>query len=207
MIASLKGKILVLEDNALILDVGGVGYRVHVPATVLGEMEVGSETRLHIHMHVRETEMELFGASDAATLTFFKLLLTVSGVGPKVALATLSTLDAGRLSRAILTEDTAQITSVPGIGKKTAQRIILDLKSKVESEAYALELGGSAPASPIAAASIQRPSKPSSRSAIRAAKPGAPWPASIPVSRSKNESWLRFSLYRDRSTLQSRISV
>ena len=123
---------------------------MHVPSPTLSALEVGAETRLHTHLHVRETEMELFGASDAGTLALFKLLLTVSGVGPKVALATLSVLDASRLSNAILSEDVAQITSVPGIGKKTAQRIILDLRSKVEGEAAHLAGPDGTPATPIA---------------------------------------------------------
>jgi Holliday junction DNA helicase RuvA len=99
---------------------------------------------LHTHLHVRETEMELFGATDASSLQLFRQLLTVNGIGPKVALATLSTLNADQLRQAVLSEDVARITEVPGIGKKTAQRIILDLKSRLEADGISLAGPGGA---------------------------------------------------------------
>jgi len=148
MIARLSGTVVALEDGALILDVAGVGYRVHVPAGVLAEQgRLGETATLLTHLHLRENEMELFGAADAATLSLFKQLLAVSGIGPKLALAVLSALDLGSLRRAILTEDLARLTEVPGIGRKTAARMVLDLKSRLEAEGLspeALGAGGTA---------------------------------------------------------------
>lgn len=144
MIARLSGTVVALEEGALILDVAGVGYRVHVPAGVLAEQgRLGEAATLMTHLHLRENEMELYGAADAATLSLFKQLLAVSGIGPKLALAVLSALDLGSLRRAILTEDLARLTEVPGIGRKTAARMVLDLKSRLEAEGLSPEsLGG-----------------------------------------------------------------
>ena len=142
MIARLRGTVLAIEPSAIVLDVAGVGYRVHVPGSQLAELgPVGGEAVLHTYLHVRENEMELFGAVDAATLGLFKQLLKVTGIGPKVALAVLSTLDATALRHAILAEDVSRLTEVPGIGRKTAQRIVLDLKGRLEAEGLALPEG------------------------------------------------------------------
>lgn len=152
MIARLRGNVLAIEPSAIVLDVAGVGYRVHVPSSQLAAFgPVGAELELHTHLHVRENEMELFGASDAATLGLFKHLLKVTGIGPKVALAVLSTLDATALRHAILSEDVSRLTEVPGIGRKTAQRIVLDLKGRLEAEGLALPdglLAAGGPSSP-----------------------------------------------------------
>lgn len=139
MIARLSGTVIALEDGALILDVGGVGYRIHVPAGVLAEQgRLGETVTLLTHLHLRENEMELYGAADGVTLALFKQLLAVSGIGPKLALAVLSALDPGSLRRAILAEDLARLTEVPGVGRKTAARIVLDLKSRLEADGLGL---------------------------------------------------------------------
>ncbi len=150
MIARLSGTVVALEEGALILDVAGVGYRVHVPAGVLAEQgRLGEAATLLTHLHLRENEMELYGAADAGTLSLFKQLLAVSGIGPKLALAVLSALDLSSLRRAILTEDLARLTEVPGIGRKTAARMVLDLKSRLEAEGLSPEaLGGGGSARP-----------------------------------------------------------
>lgn len=131
MIARLTGRIDSIEPDALIVDVGGVGYRVYVPAPVLASGAPGAPITLHTHLHVREAEMTLFGALDAPTLQLFQLVQTVSGIGPRVALAMLSTFDAAALESAIAAEDVDALVGVPGIGRKIAQRLVLELKAKV----------------------------------------------------------------------------
>lgn len=133
MIARLHGRVVALESEAVILDVNGVGYRVHVPAPLLGEIgPEGSGLTLHTYLHVRENEVALYGAADEAAIAFFRLLIGVSGVGPRLALAMLSTVDAPQLQAAIVADDIDVLTRVPGVGKKTAQRLVLDLKGRLE---------------------------------------------------------------------------
>jgi Holliday junction DNA helicase RuvA len=134
VIARLHGRIAAIEPDAVVVDVGGVGYRVHLPGSVLRELGAeGAVVTLHTHLHVRETDFTLYGAADADTLALFRQLLTVSGVGPRLALAMLSSYDAETLRRAIVAEDTAALSEVPGVGRKTAQRIVLDLKTKLQA--------------------------------------------------------------------------
>lgn len=143
MIAFLHGKVLALEESAVVLDVGGVGYRVHVPLPTLADVgPVGAVASVHTYLHVRENELELYGAADADTLALFKLLLGVSGVGPKLALAMLSAIDAPTLQRAIVAEDLNRLTEVPGVGRKTAQRMVLDLKTKLIAAGVTPDLRG-----------------------------------------------------------------
>jgi Holliday junction DNA helicase RuvA len=143
MIAYLHGRLAALEDSAIVVDVGGVGYRVHVPAPLLADLgPLGAPVTVHTYLHVRETEMELYGAGDADSLGLFRLLLTVSGVGPRLALAMLSTYDAPRLQRAIVAEDVETLVEVPGVGRKTAQRLVLDLKSRLEAAGVVPEPAG-----------------------------------------------------------------
>lgn len=145
MIARISGSIVAIEEAAVVVDLGGLGLRVHLPASQLAGLgPVGADVALHTHLHVRETELELYGAADAASLGLFKELLKVGGIGPKLAMIVLSTIDADALRRAILSEDIARLTEVPGIGRKTAQRIVLDLKSRLEDGADqpGLALGG-----------------------------------------------------------------
>jgi len=123
-----------MDEGSVIVDVGGVGYRVHVPAALLADLgPVGATVTLHTYLHVRETELELFGAADPEALALFRMLLSVSGVGPRSALAMLSAIDPTALQQAIVGEDIARLTEVPGIGRRTAQRIILDLRGKLEA--------------------------------------------------------------------------
>ncbi len=135
MIARLHGHVVALEDGAVVVDVGGIGYRVHVPATLVADLApVGKVVTLHTYLHVRENEMELFGATDPAAVALFRLLLTVSGIGPRAALAILSTFEPSTVEQAIVAEDVTRLTEAPGIGRKTAQRIVLDLKAKLEAQ-------------------------------------------------------------------------
>jgi Holliday junction DNA helicase RuvA len=144
MIARLHGRLVAIEAEAVVLDVAGVGYRVHVPTTLLADLgPEGTTATLHTHLYVRETEMTLFGAAVPEAMTLFSDLLSVSGVGPRVAMAMLSTFDVATLQAAIVGGDVALLTEVPGIGKKTAQRLILDLKSKLEAAGVPPGLGTS----------------------------------------------------------------
>ena len=134
MIARLHGRSVSFEDGAVIVDVGGVGYRVHVPVNQLADLgPVGATVTLHTYLHVRENDLELYGAVDTETLALFRLLLSVSGVGPRLALALLAAFDTATLQQAIVGDDIARLIEVPGVGRKTAQRIVLDLRSKLEA--------------------------------------------------------------------------
>jgi Holliday junction DNA helicase RuvA len=134
MIATVEGRLAGIEQDAVIVQVGGLGFRVHVPATFLRQCgAVGSSVSLHTYLHVREAELTLYGCATRDELQTFKLLLSVSGVGPKVGLAILSNLSLDNLHSAIANEQTSILSQVPGIGTKTAQKIILDLKDKVRA--------------------------------------------------------------------------
>jgi len=129
MIACLRGSVLSTFAEGLIVDVQGVGYRVLTPP--LGSAVIGKEVFLHTHLCVREDSWQLFGFADQDQLKLFELLITVSGVGPKVALGVLSAVSISHFWQAIAGEDLADLTRIPGIGKKTAQRLVVELKDKV----------------------------------------------------------------------------
>ena len=133
MIASLSGTILKIESSSLVVSVGGVGVRVFVPRTVLEDVGgVGRSVRLHTHLIVREQELSLYGFEAEEDLQLFEVLLGVNGVGPKVALSILATLSPELLKSAIMREETAVLQRVPGIGKKTAERIMFQLRDKLD---------------------------------------------------------------------------
>jgi holliday junction DNA helicase RuvA len=130
VIALLRGRVAGLGPGSAVLDVGGVGYRVHVPpGGVPGTL--GDEIVLHTHLAVREDALTLYGFAETSARDLFEVLLGVSGVGPKVALAALGTLGADSLRRAVLAEDVAALTVIPGVGRKGAQRMILELRGKL----------------------------------------------------------------------------
>lgn len=134
MIASVEGHLRAVEKSAIIVEVNGVGFRVHVPDTVISQCgPVGGTVSLYTHLHVREDELSLYGCATEDELRLFELLLSVSGVGPKVALAMLSVLSADQVRAAIAGEQASALSRVPGIGTKTAKKIILDLKDKVQA--------------------------------------------------------------------------
>lgn len=133
MIASISGTIQRIEANSLVIAVGGVGVRVSVPRTVLEDVGgVGRSIHLHTHLIVREQELALYGFETIDDLQLFEVLLGVNGVGPKVALSILSTLSPELLKSAIMREETAVLQRVPGIGKKTAERIMFQLRDKLD---------------------------------------------------------------------------
>ena len=117
--------------DGLVLDVNGVGYRLFATPAAVKKADGADEVVLETHLHVREDAMQLFGFADADERELFEQLLSVSGVGPKVALAIVSGYSPGELRRAIVREDDALFQSIPGIGKKTAQRVVLELKEKM----------------------------------------------------------------------------
>jgi Holliday junction DNA helicase RuvA len=135
MIATIEGTLTTTGKDFVVLQVGGVGFRVFVPQTLLESVEgLGRQVALFTHLHVRESELTLYGCSSEEELALFRLLLGVSGIGPKVALATLSALPADQLRAAIAQEDVVTLSRVPGIGPKTARKMAFDLKDKVEAE-------------------------------------------------------------------------
>jgi Holliday junction DNA helicase RuvA len=133
MIASLSGIVRKIGKDYLIINVGGVGLRVFVPRTVLEDVGgIGRNMSLHTHLIVRETELTLYGFESEDDLSLFEILLGVNGVGPKVGLAILSTLSPELLKSAIMREESAILQRVPGIGKKTAERIMFQLRDKLD---------------------------------------------------------------------------
>ncbi len=133
MITTLTGKIQVRTDDALIVNVGGVGFRVRVPSGTNASLgAVGSDVMLFTHLHVREDDLSLYGFSTEDELRLFETLLTVSGIGPKVAMGVLSSARADTLRAAIAQGNLDVLTALPGIGKKTAQRLVLELKGKID---------------------------------------------------------------------------
>lgn len=132
MIATLRGEISQIEETALILEVGGVGLRVFVPAPVRTRAKVGEAAFLFTHLVVREDSLTLYGFESQADRELYTILLGVDGVGPKVALAVLSTLTVDAIQRAIFADESEILGRVPGVGKKTAQKMALHLKDKLK---------------------------------------------------------------------------
>lgn len=132
MIALLSGRIAHKSPDHIILDVQGVGYRVHIPFSTYYELpEEGGTASLHIHTSVREDAILLYGFRTMLEKAFFQLLIAVSGVGPKLARDILSNIHPGPLAQALAQGDLGKLSSIPGIGKKTAERLVLELKDKV----------------------------------------------------------------------------
>ena len=132
MIATLRGEITQKEDTSLIVEVGGIGMRVHVPATLREQMNVGERVFFYTHFVVREDAMSLYGFETQGDRDLYTLLLSVNRVGPKLALAILSSLSLDTIKRAVFNEEYDILNRVPGVGKKTAQRIVLSLQDKLK---------------------------------------------------------------------------
>ena len=147
MIAHLRGKLLAKHPNQAIVETGGVGYDVAISVPTFSDLPgVGSEVALHIHTHVREDALALYGFLLASEKTLFEKLITVSGIGPKLAITILSGMAADEMVGAIRGNDVARLTRIPGIGKKTAERMVLELRDK-------LPLAQAGPAAPAPALS------------------------------------------------------
>jgi holliday junction DNA helicase RuvA len=134
VISRLRGMPIGRTSDGLVLDVGGVGYLVAATPSALRRAEGDHELTVETYLHVREDALQLYGFADGAERELFVHLLGVSGIGPKVALAVVSSAPPGELRRAIVLEDPARFQAIPGIGKKTAERIVLELKEKLGSE-------------------------------------------------------------------------
>jgi holliday junction DNA helicase RuvA len=147
MIGLLRGRLLEKRPNQVILDVGGVGYLVAIPLSTFAAIgELHAEVTLLIHTHVREDALSLYGFLSQREKHFFELLLGASGVGPSLALKILSGMNVDKLVPAIRTGDLAKLTKIPGVGRKTAERMVVELKDKLE--AVTIEAEKPAPASP-----------------------------------------------------------
>jgi len=132
MIASLNGRVSDKGVDFAIVEVGGMGFQVFVPSPKINELRVGETVFLHTYLVVREDSLSLYGFSNAEEREFFNLLIGVSGVGPRLALATLSTLNPDSIRRAVFSEQPEIFTRVPGIGKKSAQKIALHLQDRIQ---------------------------------------------------------------------------
>ncbi|CAA7601679.1 Holliday junction ATP-dependent DNA helicase RuvA [ruvA] [Acididesulfobacillus acetoxydans] len=130
MIGMLRGEVWEIQNDKIVLDVQGVGYLLAVPLGLLGKTRVGEKITLYTHLIVREEELSLVGFASAAEKRIFLEMLNISGIGPKAALAVLSTFGAREAENAIARRDVQLLTKVPGIGKKTAERLVLELKDK-----------------------------------------------------------------------------
>jgi Holliday junction DNA helicase RuvA len=146
VIAHLSGTLLEKQVQRLVVDVSGVGYDVLVPLSTFYTVgEPGARVALRIHTHVREDAIQLFGFSTVLELQLFEKLIAISGVGPRVALSVLSGIETTDLVRAVRQADVARLTRIPGVGRKTAERLVVELKDRLPSDAAAP--GGAAPPS------------------------------------------------------------
>jgi Holliday junction DNA helicase RuvA len=145
MIAHLRGKLLVKHPNQVIVETGGVGYDVTISVPTFSDLpNLGGEVSLHIHTHVREDQLALYGFLRLAEKQLFEKLLTVSGIGPKLAITILSGMQADEMVGAIRGNDLARLTRIPGIGRKTAERMVLELRDKLPPPA-----AGKEPTTPV----------------------------------------------------------
>lgn len=148
MIGYLRGRLVDKQPNRLLVDVNGVGYELHVPLSSFYDLgDEGADVALRVHTHVREDALSLFGFATKLELDVFERLIGISGVGPRLALAVLSGIEPPDLVRAVRHGDVARLTRIPGVGKKTAERIGLELKDRLPPE---LELSGEDDALPPA---------------------------------------------------------
>jgi Holliday junction DNA helicase RuvA len=132
MIATLRGEVSQIEDTAIVIEVGGVGLRVFVPAPLRTQLKAGEVTMLYTHLVVREDALILYGFETQSDRELFNILLGVDGVGPKVALSVLSSMTLDAIQRAVFAEEGELLSRVPGVGKKTAQKMALHLKDKLK---------------------------------------------------------------------------
>lgn len=132
MIATIKGKVLFRESDSLVINLGGVGLQVFVTARLLDTAAPGDEVQLHTYLVVREDSLTLFGFETREEKDFFVMMLGVSGIGPRLSLAALSTLSPEAIRRAVFHEQSEVFSRIPGVGKKTAQKILLHLQDKIK---------------------------------------------------------------------------
>jgi Holliday junction DNA helicase RuvA len=196
MIAHLRGRLLSKSPSRVIIDAGGVGYDVTIPVSTFYELgEIGSETSLYIYTYVREDAFSLYGFRTDREKSLFEKLLGVAGVGPKLAVTLLSGLEIDDLITAVRKEEIARLTSIPGVGRKTAERLIVELREKLAK--FAVEEPERQPAAAAPAAGTVEDDvlsalvnlgypRPSAEAALREARAAAP--------NGQFEDWLRASL-------------
>jgi len=134
MIAAIRGEIVDIGDDSLVIFMSGLGFRVYVPKSVLVNFHVGESIYLHTYLVVREDALNLYGFEKESERDFFTLLLGVNGIGPRLALSVLSTLSLDVIQQAVLSEQADAFSRVPGVGKKTAQKILLHLQGRIKGE-------------------------------------------------------------------------
>lgn len=135
MLAYIKGKLEMKFNNYVVIDVGGLGYKVFMSETAIEKLgEIGKEVKIHTHYHVREDDISIYGFNTNEELTMFELLLGVSGIGAKSAITMLSNITPSSFALAVITNDTSKLVKIPGIGAKSAARIILELKDKLKKK-------------------------------------------------------------------------
>jgi Holliday junction DNA helicase RuvA len=154
MIASVRGEVLEVALDHVVIEAAGVGYRVNATPSTLSTLRTGTEARLITAMIVREDSMTLYGFTDTDTRDLFLTLLSVSGVGPRLAMATLAVHDAGALRQALHDSDVTALTRVPGIGKRSAERMVLELRDKV---GVGVAAGGASPGAALNGHSVRGP--------------------------------------------------
>ena len=138
MIAALEGRLTEKHPSRIVVDVQGVGYEVHVPLSTFYELgEPGSDVSLRIHTHVREETLALFGFASTLELQLFERLISVNGIGPRLALTALSGIEPPELVRSVRQGDVARLTGIPGVGKKTAERMVIELRDNLPNIASA----------------------------------------------------------------------
>ncbi|CUU07031.1 Holliday junction DNA helicase subunit RuvA [Candidatus Kryptobacter tengchongensis] len=138
MIFALEGKVVSKAPTEVVIDVGGVNYLIHIPVTVYDKIgDVGSNAKLYTYLVIREEEMSLYGFSSIEEREFFKLLISVSGIGPRMAQAIMSGMSVDELKESIVRGDVSTLVSIPGVGKKTAERVIVELRDKIAKIEFA----------------------------------------------------------------------
>jgi Holliday junction DNA helicase RuvA len=182
MIAALRGTLLDVGPDYAVIEAGGVGYQVWAPRGVLQTLPpIGDEAKLHTYLLVREDALLLYGFATQAERSFFEMLLTVSGVGPRVALSLMSATTLEQLQIAIASENATMLAQVPGIGKKTAARLILELKSKINLGAVAPAMAAAPPGIAHANVEVQEVLQSLGYSAAEAQAAVAAIPADAPA--------------------------
>ena len=140
MFAYIKGSLEIKSTNYIVVENGGIGYKIYMSAKSIGTIgNIGDQVKVHIHYHVREDDISLYGFNSEEELRMFEILINVSGVGVKSALIMLSDITPSSFALAVINDDVTRLTKVPGVGKKTAQRLILELKDKLKSEDISCE--------------------------------------------------------------------
>jgi Holliday junction DNA helicase RuvA len=141
MISKVSGKILVKTEKFVVIDVGGLGYKVGVSADTLAKIKNKDEISLWTHLHVREDALDLYGFLDQSELEFFEMLINISGIGPKSALGIIGVAPIETLKKAIASGDNSYLTKVSGVGRKTAEKIVLELRDKLSALGHKAEYG------------------------------------------------------------------